>query len=115
MTARWRPALGALLTAWALAAATAAPARAGELFDEATLRFAGAVDLHDWQQLAVRHAGRLKTFDSFARGQLRSFYGKSTIDGTSPAFAFLELYLKFGILKIFFKESCEFLLFACQG
>ena len=96
MTGKAQRALCALLAVSALIAGTTTAARAGELFDEATLAFARAVDLHDWRRLAVRHGGRFKTFDSFARSQLGLFYGQGEIDRTSPTFAFLELYLNAG-------------------
>ncbi len=86
----------ALLAASATIALPAGRARAGELFDEGTLRFARQLKLRDWQRLAIHYGGRPQTLDSFARSRLGQFYGTSAIDGTSPVFAYLELYLNVG-------------------
>ncbi len=85
-----------VLLAAAALSASAGAAPADGLFDEAALAFAGRLRLGCWERLAVQHGGRVKTFDSFARGQLGFFHGDADVDGVSPTFAFLELYFNTG-------------------
>jgi len=74
----------------------ATPARAGELFDEETLTFASQVDTRTLSLLAVVHNGRVTILDTLARDALARAYGREEIDGTDPAFAWLELHWNAG-------------------
>jgi len=85
-----------VLLAVAALSALGGPAQGDGLFDEAAQAFAGRLRLGGWERLAVQHGGRVKTFDSFARGQLGFFHGDVDVEGVSPTFAFLELYFNAG-------------------
>jgi len=71
-------------------------AEAGELFDEETLAFAERVDAKILSTLAVQYGGRVAILDTLARQQLRQIWGAERVDGTSPSFAYLELYFNSG-------------------
>lgn len=74
----------------------ASPAAAGELFEQDAIDFSKQVDLACFRRLSVQLPGRIGTFDTFARQTVSNIYGRGTIDGVSPDFAFLELYLNSG-------------------
>ncbi len=57
-------------------------------------QFTRAVDLTPLAQMAVQETGRLKSFDSFARGALRYICGPGNIRGQDPAFSYLDLMLR---------------------
>jgi cytochrome c-type biogenesis protein CcsB len=53
--------------------------------------FAAAVNLIRLGQVAVHHEGRIKSFDSFASGQMHMVSGPHRIDGQSHAFTYLDM------------------------
>lgn len=56
--------------------------------------FARVVDLAPLEGLAVQTEGRIKSFDSHARGILKLISGRRTINGQSPMFSYLDLMLR---------------------
>ncbi|MCH7720621.1 MAG: cytochrome c biogenesis protein CcsA [Planctomycetes bacterium] len=53
--------------------------------------FAGSVDMSPLDQLAVQHAGRIKSFDSHARSEMQFINGMNEIDGQGHSFTYLDL------------------------
>ena len=76
--------------------ACCAAARAGDLFDEQTRRFADRLDLDALRTLPVLHNGRVTVLDTPAREQLLDVYGRQSVGGVAPAFAWMELYFNTG-------------------
>lgn len=56
--------------------------------------FAEAVDLSPFDRLAVHTDGRLKSFESFVRGELQHITGSRTINDQSPGFTYLDLMIR---------------------
>lgn len=80
----------------AMVAASVPAATPAELFDAATLQFAANIDTPSLGMLAVQYGGRVAILDTLARQQLLRIYGTERIDGTDPAFGYLELYFNAG-------------------
>jgi len=53
--------------------------------------FARAVDLTPIKEIAVQNVGRIKSFDSVARTQVRAITGGKRMAGQEPAFTFLDM------------------------
>ncbi|GJM25201.1 MAG: hypothetical protein DHS20C16_16160 [Phycisphaerae bacterium] len=58
--------------------------------------FAANVELEPLRNLAVQDVGRIKSFDSFARGHMRTVGGPYNVDGNEPVFSYLDLMLNPG-------------------
>ena len=82
---------GAVATAlWAICLAGCGGQEGDAEFSE----FARHVDLTPLARVAVQDSGRLKSFDSFARGMLRFVSGPRHIKGQDEAFTYLDLMLR---------------------
>ncbi|HNO78038.1 MAG TPA: cytochrome c biogenesis protein CcsA [Phycisphaerae bacterium] len=55
--------------------------------------FEANVDLQPLRNLAIQDVGRIKSFDSFARGRMRTIAGPYDVDGHEPVYAYLDLML----------------------
>lgn len=69
---------------------------AAELFDRETVDFARRIDTTALSLLRVQYNARIAILDTLAREQLNRMIADEHIDGTSPAFAWMELYLNAG-------------------
>ncbi len=58
--------------------------------------FAANVELEPLRNLAIQDVGRIKSFDSFARGKMKMVGGPYNVDGKEPVFAYLDLMLNPG-------------------
>lgn len=56
--------------------------------------FAQAVDLAPIKSLAVQQSGRIKSFDSVARTQMRFTSGRHAVAGQEPTFTFLDMMMR---------------------
>src|SRR4051812_10416165 len=56
--------------------------------------FARAVNLKPLSALAVYTEGRVKSFDSFARGSMQFVTGAQRVNGQSASFTYLDLMLR---------------------
>ena len=79
-----------------LLACCAAPAAAGELFDDETLKFLGRVDAGRLSLMGVQYKGRIAVLDTVARDVVGRTTGDETPDGVEPAAAMLELFFNTG-------------------
>ena len=71
-------------------------ASGGELFDDEAIAFARKLDQYGLSLWPVQYRGRGAILDTLARDRLRQMLGAPAIDGTSPAFGYIELYFNTG-------------------
>lgn len=96
MAAGRRTAAGHRMAVVIVLLCSAAVAQGRTLFDDKTAEFLGQVDSRNLALLAVQYRGRAAVMDTVARDYLAEILGTESIDGISPAVAYLELFINTG-------------------